>query len=99
MIEDFLELMTLLLELGLNFANERVKTSFIDVQTSLKLSDEQRRRSCVRKNRFDDIVILNNHRLRSMTRRLTAIDKAFEHRELIEDFLFSRMLIVARCHC
>ena len=98
-VEDFLELVALLLELGLNFADEGVKTSLVGVQAPLELGGGQGGRSCVRKGRFDDIVVLDSHRLGSMTRRLTAIGRAFGHRELVGGFLFPGMLIVARCHC
>src|SRR5947207_867155 len=62
-IEDFLELMILLLECGLDFVNEGVEMNLIVIQMLLKFIDEQRRENC-----FDDIIILNNHRLRSLTR-------------------------------
>ena len=52
----------------------------------------------VRGVRFDDIVILDSHRLGSLTRRLTAIGRAFGHRELVRGFLLPGVLLVRGCH-
>ena len=95
MVEDFLELVALLLELGVDFADEGVETSLVGVQTPLELDDGQGERGYVRGGRFDDIVVLDSHRLGSLTRRLTAIGRAFGHRELIGGFLLPGVLLVA----
>ena len=96
--EDFLELVTLLLELGLEFVDEGIETSLVGIQAPLELDGGQGWRGYVRGGRFDDIVILDSRRLGSLTRWLTAIGRAFGHRELVRGFLLPGVLLVRGCH-
>jgi len=95
--EDFLELVALLLELGLEFADEGIETSLVGILALLELDGGQGR-GYVRGGRFDDIVILDSRRLGSLTRRLMTIGRAFGHRELVRGFLLPRVLLVRGCH-
>ena len=95
-VEDFFELVALLLELGLDFADEEVEVSLVGVQAPLELDGGHGGRGYVWGGRFDDIVVLDSHGLGSL-RRLTAIGRAFGHRELVRGFLLPGVLLVG-CH-
>jgi len=86
----------LLLELGLDFADEGVEMSLVGIQVPLELDGGHGGRGYMWGARFDDIVILDSHRLGSL-RPLTAIGRAFGHRELVRGFLLPGMLLVG-CH-
>ena len=60
-VEDFFELVALLLELGLDFADEGVETSLIGIQVPLELDGGHGGRGCMWGGRFDDIVVLDSH--------------------------------------
>ena len=60
-VEDFFELVALLLELGLDFADEGVETSLICIQVPLELDSGQGGRGCMWWGRFNDIIILDSH--------------------------------------
>ena len=94
-VEDLLELAVLLLEFGLDFADEGVETSLVGVQTPLELDGGQGGRGYARRGCFNDVVVLDSHRLGSLTGWLTAVGRAFGRRELVRGFVLPGVLLVA----
>ena len=87
-VVDLLELAALFLEL----VDEGVEMSLIGIQAPFKLDGGQGGWGYGQGGRFDDIVVLDSPRRGSLTRRLTALGRAFGRRELLRGFVLPGVL-------
>jgi hypothetical protein len=97
MIEDFLELMALLLKLG-RLCGRRNRDGPHWGPNAFGARWQAWVEGLHAGGPFDDVVILDSRRLGSLMRWLMAIGRVSGHGELVRSFLLPEMLLTAR-HC